>query len=399
MRNIFAAFLSLSLAYILSAGPIKYIRSDAKTGTSAAVEVGPTALAHTAQLLPVDKAGQLVGPGNAAVQAERVLDNLETSLQAAKSSLAQVVKLNVYCRNQEAADETRKVLAARFAKEAKPAVSFVVGKLPHEGALVCMDAVAVSLVEPPGPAPERIVAKELSELDAGTHVAVLPDGPVVYVAGQAERGANLAESTRKTMQSLGSTLKFLKLTDDHVVQVKAFLDPMSDLSEVKREMAAFFKPGKVPPLVFVEWTSAKSIEIELIASVPKPKETPEETVDYLTPPGMKPSPVYSKVSRINHGNRIYTSGLYGAGKNGTAEVRDIFDQLQGILRLTGGGDLKHLAKATYYVSTEDASKKLNELRPEYFDPKRPPSASKAAVTATGIMDRGITLDMIGATKP
>jgi len=54
----------------------------------------------------------------------------------------------------------------------------------------------------------------------------------------------------------------------------------------------------------------------------------------------------------------------------------------------------NLAKATYYVSTDATSKALNVLRPNYYDPKRPPAASKALVPGVGREGRTLTLDMI-----
>ncbi|MGE3314127.1 MAG: hypothetical protein AB7O26_03345, partial [Planctomycetaceae bacterium] len=57
-------------------------------------------------------------------------------------------------------------------------------------------------------------------------------------------------------------------------------------------------------------------------------------------------------------------------------------------------DLKHLAKATYYVTNDDVSGKLTTLRPKYYDPKHPPAASKASVTGVGMEKCTITLDMI-----
>jgi enamine deaminase RidA (YjgF/YER057c/UK114 family) len=71
----------------------------------------------------------------------------------------------------------------------------------------------------------------------------------------------------------------------------------------------------------------------------------------------------------------------------------VFDRLKDILDRTGS-DFRHLAKATYYVSADDASRKLNELRPRYYDPKRPPAASKAVVAGVGMTERTVTLDMI-----
>ena len=48
-----------------------------------------------------------------------------------------------------------------------------------------------------------------------------------------------------------------------------------------------------------------------------------------------------------------------------------------------GSDWKHLAKATYYVTDDEVSKAHNAIRPKYYDPERPPAASKAMVSKTG----------------
>jgi enamine deaminase RidA (YjgF/YER057c/UK114 family) len=57
-------------------------------------------------------------------------------------------------------------------------------------------------------------------------------------------------------------------------------------------------------------------------------------------------------------------------------------------------ELRHLVKATYYVSDDDVSRLFNELRPEYYEDGRAPAASKAMVPAVGFSGRTITLDMI-----
>ena len=59
-----------------------------------------------------------------------------------------------------------------------------------------------------------------------------------------------------------------------------------------------------------------------------------------------------------------------------------------------GSDFRHLAKATYYVADDEASRKLGELRPKFYDPRRPPAASKAVVPGVGLAGKTVTLDMI-----
>jgi len=51
------------------------------------------------------------------------------------------------------------------------------------------------------------------------------------------------------------------------------------------------------------------------------------------------------------------------------------------------------------LATDDTSKKFGEMRPRYYDPKRPPAASKAPVTSTGLAGKTLTLDMIAVPRP
>lgn len=370
-------------------------RIEPTGGSSAAVVVASSLpLAHTAQVLPLDRDGKVIAPGQIAVQTAATLDSLDAVLRAAQSSLDQAVKVNVVVARTEDVVEVSKVFEKRLAK-ARPALSFVVGQLSHREALVALDAVAVAGLKPAGGEVARIPVESLPGVRGGTHVAVLPPGPRVYIAGQAERGKGLAEATRKTLESLRATLKFLDLKDEQVVQLKTFVKPMSAVPDVEREIVAFYGGRKAPPVVHVEWSSDQSIEIELIAAAPEGKRA--ATVDYLTPPFMKASPVYSRVARLNSGRVVYVGGLYsGAEADAVAEVKSIFTDLERLVQ-AGGSDLKHLVKATYYVSTDAASQQLNELRLKYYDPQRPPAASKAVVAGVGRPGRSLTIDMIAVT--
>ncbi len=330
----------------LAADTPRYVSPESAAGRSLAVVVPDQSLLHTAQVF--------------GATAEAAL--------AALGDVGHVVKLNAYLRDPAGESALRAAIAKHFPANAQPALTCVVSALPEAGANVGLDAVATTT-------------------RAGT--GVLPAGGVAYISGQAEKGADLRESTRKTMESLGATLKFLGVDWSHAVQLKAFVQPMSEATAVREEMGRFFAGAAVPPIVLVEWISPSvPIEIELIASVP---DAPAP-IEFLAPPGMKASPVYCRVARFGAGPRIYISGLSAQGDAAT-QVREVFAQLKTALAATGS-DLRHLAKATYYVSADDVSKALNELRPIYYDPQRPPAASKAMVKSTGSGSATLTLDMI-----
>ena len=381
------------------AAELKFLDPSEATGTSTAVIVGPSHLAHTAQLLPVDATGKIIGLKDGPLQIERVLDNLQTALTTVGSDFNRLVKINAVVTRQETVAEVQKAFSKHFI-DTKPAVSFVVVEhLAHPDALVAMDAVATTSKAPGKAGVTRITSGSLYRSPNGSaHVAILPGGPKIYVSGQAEPGT-LGTATRKTLESLRATLKQLDLDESRIVQLKAFMQPMAALEDVEAEMVRFFDPQPVPPLVFVEWDSKAPIEIELIAAAQEADSAnAPDTVEYLTPPGLKASPVYSRVARINRGNTIYISGLYGAGSlTPESQLREIFTALDYLTEKTGS-DMRHLVKATYYVADDESDRKLNDLRPKYFDPTRPPAASKARITGAGLEKTSVTLDMIAVSQ-
>lgn len=365
----------------------KRIGADAKTGIAQAVIVESAPLLFTRQFLPLDSAGRLIETKNQSSQADEVWRQLSSELREQGLSLSHLVKLNVCVANEKAAGDVRQFLGERLKNQPAVAVSFVQSRLPHPDATLGIDAVAIDDRPPSFGSKPRTDSPRLSS-------AILPAFPLsrLYVSGQAEKGAGLAEATRKTLVSLQNTLKHLGGELAGVVQVKCFLAPMSEVAAAEREIANFFG-DRVPPCVFVEWQSTLPIEIELVATA-WPKSDSAESLEFITPPGMTASPVFCRVVRVNAPRTIFVSGLYSrdAG-DGASQVNDVFAQLQEILKASGS-DLKHLAKATYYVSDNDASTKLNELRPKFYDPARPPAASKAQVLGVGLSGRSLTLDMI-----
>ena len=351
----------------------EHIDPDAQAGASAAVTVADSVpLVHTQQVL---------------MQTPTTSKSLQAILKNAGTSLDRVVKLNFVVTDDAMEAAVREELARGTFGTGKPAISFVMGKLPA-GAALAVDAVALG---------ERRPAWK--QVEHGDGFALLPPGTRVYVSGQAVPGKSLADATRKTLEELRETLKFLGLKETSVVQVKAFLQPMAQHKVVTDETARFFAAAnaKTPPLLVVEWQSTLPIEIELIAW--GGRERAGEPIEFLTPPNMKASPVYSRVARVNDGKLIYLSSLHGTSENEpAAEIPQIFDRMDNVLK-KAGSDFHHLAKATYYVTRPEATKKMGELRPKYYDPKRPPSASLAQVAGVGRAKRTVTMDMIAVPSP
>ena len=367
---------------------IRTIESDPVAGESGAVVVRGLDLIQTSPVGPGPDMG-----ATASQQAADVCSRLDSLLRQAGSGLKRTVRLNVYITDSAQAGEVRRVIAERVDSNAPPAVSWVTTALPVPGALVAMDAIAAA---DPKAAEVEIRSGE------GQTFSVLPASATSrsYVSGQAEKAATAAEGTRLTMASLMKTLDFLGHSKSDVTQLKVFIAPMKDADKVSREIATVFSPASPPPITMVEWKSTDyPVEIELVAVTTKPLTAPRPVVEFLTPPGMTTPTVYCRVARVQSPSTVFLSGLYGDQEdpNGEAELRQLFDRTQKLAE-EAGSDMRHLVKATYYVSAPGSSQQHNRLRPEYYDPSRPPAASKALVEGVGRPGRTITWDMIAVPK-
>ena len=370
---------------------VEYISADSPTGEARAVVVDGHPLVHTRQFLPLDSEGKLVGEGSADEQIEQVLTNLSAVLENADSGLDQLVRLNIYALSHETADRLRDQLTGRIDAAVCPAMTTILTPLPHRKALVAVDAVAYAS----GGSDAVTLARceEVAGEQDCADVGVLPPGGVAYLSGQPEQGGLAASAVTQSLSILLDRLKPLNLSSKDVVRLKVFLKPASSADAALREIKRLFPGQLTPPVVFVEWIASVPVEIELIARLPLADQS-QDTVEYYNPPGLKASPAFSRVALVHTERQIYISALCGrdAG-NGETQARDVFEQLDSILAETGS-DIRHLAKATYYVSEDDGSRGIDILRREVFDPERPPAASKVTVHAVGRPDRNLSIDMI-----
>ncbi|MCS7305773.1 MAG: Rid family hydrolase [Thermoguttaceae bacterium] len=381
-----------------------YLSSEAGTGTSSVVVVEGAGLVYTAQIFPLDAQGQLIGPESVETQIAQVLANLQKALRLVGSNLEDLIRLEIHVTAASATEKVQKILAKQFTGQTKPAVNWVLTPLPVKGALVAADALAVARPEKlaaettSGAVVVRQRSAELPGLTGAAHAAVLPAGGVVYLSGQPEKGQPVP-AAKKAMETLLAMLGQMGLSPEHVVHVKVFLGPMEHAEAVQKELVAMWSKKLAPPISIVQWKSSAPVEIELVAADPaKPGETVERPVHYYNPPGVEPSPRFSRAARVRSNKLIFIGTLASPQPGpGDQQVEAIFARLEELLH-QNGSDLRHLVKATYYCADASSSKALDAIRLQKFDPKRPPAASKAMVSGVAIPDRTVVIDMIAAPK-
>lgn len=376
-----SAIFGLATALSLTAAapnPAAFERlpDPARPGFARAVKVPDAPLVFTGLVHPSSPAA------DARRQFDEVIDRLGELLAAAGSDLEQVVRLNFHVADDAATQAVEAGLAARFGRH-PAAITVQRSVLAVAGARIAGDAVGRS---------SRATRTPEKVGDA----MILPAGGKVFVSGQAKQGGTFAESVRLTMAGLHQALEKVGATPADVVQVKAFIKPMTQHSTARAEIERSYAGGRVPPIVITEWLTGSDTEIELIAAgANRPARDPADPIEFHWLPGMSVSPYFSRLSTVAPGSPLLFLGCIDGGTGGSARDQWLraFQQLAHVLR-DAGSSFRHLAKATYFLADPTAREYLAEIRSVVFDPARPPAASGVDVQGLGWPGRSVGVDII-----
>ena len=353
---------------------------------SYAVTVERGDLAYTRQILAID-ADQ--GDFGARVLMEKL--GMIAALRDAK--LSDVVRLNIFLADdsEELRTAAEKMVVDHWPSGKTPAVTFIPGRIPGDVPLAC-DAVIALDQETEDVVPINEDAANLRfKIDAFVAPAARD---IIYASGRALKGKTYEESVPATINVLLDDFVFTQgATRNDVLQIRAYVGDLDHWAEAERLIQQTLGTDVTPPIVFIQWAKTDSVEIELITSAPQKAKT-AETVSFQTPETLKKSPVYSRIALLHSDTVTFMSGIVGTtNESPEAQVVSLFDELK--LRAEAvGSDLRHLVKATYLVSDRDVDQAVNALRPNYYDPERPPAASKIFRESIGVDDRHLLVDMI-----
>ncbi|MBA63203.1 MAG: hypothetical protein CMJ76_12670 [Planctomycetaceae bacterium] len=341
-----------------------------ETGKTIASTVEDVSQVHSGQLLADD--------------ADALWNVTQSWLDQTKTESGGIVKLNLYASSADQLRKLESTVASRFAKGQCPPICSLVTLLPQEKR-VALDLVAIGGHE----------SQDVRTLKRGKEGArVLPAGKRIYISGQAARNDDLQLATKETITGLLESVRYLNRSNEDIICLKAFVNEMAGVDRVYQAAVEVFGQGKEPPLVCVEWQSSVSVPIEIEMIVWGGEADPNLPVlEYKTVLDLPASPVFSRVCQINSGPTIYIAGLYSSADNAELEVKQSYGLLRKTLAATNS-DMKHLVKATYYVTDGATSSALGSLRTKLYSPTRPPAASKATVAVIGSHHQRFLMDMI-----
>ncbi|NMC21055.1 MAG: hypothetical protein GYA33_11630 [Thermogutta sp.] len=354
-------------------------------GTSSVVVVHQRPLLFTRELSQGAEGGG---------SAEGLIAKLSSILEAGGTDLTRLVRLNVYGASLEDVEAFLSQLPKLLPEGCPPVVTAVV--MPHPDPLEKLAIDAIAAVEGEAAA---VTVKSVPPRPAHVGPAdysLAPAGNLVFLSGRPEKGET-AEAAQASIKGQLALAAELGCGPADVVQLRVFLAKIKDTPTVFDAIRSAFSDRPVPPVSFAFWIASAPVEIEMIACRPKAADNDGEgtgPIRFYNPPDVKPSPNFSRAAVVNSPTLIFTAGfLAREDGDGTRQTRDVFSQLTEALG-SAGSDLRHGAKAHYFVSDDDAAKAVDVLRKEYLDPARPPAASKAKVHGLGRPGRSVCIDWI-----
>jgi 2-iminobutanoate/2-iminopropanoate deaminase len=363
---------------------------------SQAIEAPAGRLLFLAGQIPLDPASGQMVEGDTAVQAERVMRNLKTVLEAAGAGFDRVAKTTIYLTDLADFGKVNEVYG-RYFGEAPPARATVqVAALPR-GSRVEIEAVAV--LDAAGAVPGRKVVSspqapraigpysQAIDVTARRLVYLAGQIPLDPVSGEMVPGDTVAQAER-VMQNLKAVLEAAGTGFDKVVKTTIYLTDLADFGKVNELYARYF--GEAPPARATVQVAAlprgSRIEIDAIAATDAPAGAPTRAAlsSAQAPKAIGP---YSQAIETRASRLVFCAGQIpldpatgemGAGDT-AAQAERVMQNLKAVLEAAGVGFDKVVKTTIFLVDLADFGK-VNEVYGRYFG-QAPPARATVQVKA------------------
>jgi 2-iminobutanoate/2-iminopropanoate deaminase len=346
---------------------------------SLAIKAGGTI--YVAGQLPTDDKGALV-PGDIAVQAKQVFDNLRAVLKPAGSSLDQVVSATVMLQN--AADFP--ALDALYRQQFKgepPARTTVIGSMVRPGALLEIQVTAV-----PNGAPRKAILPAGWMKPASPYNYAIQSGDTLYLSGLVSRNSkdnsqvqgDIATQVKTIMDNAGEILKAAGMSYGDLVTGHVALRDMKQFAPMNDAYRVFWEKDR-PARVSCQVSPPGTFDVE-ITFVAIKGSSPRVAIIPARADGTpgQPGPNFSPAIKV--GNRLFISGGIGAtDKNAgdmKAQTAETLARFGPALK-AAGFTYKDIVASEVYVTDVQKFNDMNDgYRPVF--PADPPVRATLGVT-------------------
>jgi reactive intermediate/imine deaminase len=357
-------------------------------------------LIYVSGTLSTDAQGKVVG-ADVGAQTRGVLDRIRQVLDAAGSSLGDVVSVQVYLKRAEDFGAMNDAYRTYFTAD-QPARTTVVCDLLF-GGLVEISAIAV-----PKGTPRQIVHPEGWPKPANPYNYGVKTGDTLFLSGLVPRDprtnarieGDTGAQTAAVLTNAGEILKAAGMDFEHVVSSRVFIPDEKTFrgagapGERFAQMNAAYRPRfpKEPPAratVVAGLTSPDfGVEITLTASTASRRAISD---------GRPPNPNLS--AAIASGRRLYLSGMLGitdeTRTDARAQTRETLARLGKALE-AGGFTWDHVVDGIVYLPKLSDYAAMNEAYREIFRAGFP---ARATVGAGLVAPDGLVEIMLTAAKP
>jgi 2-iminobutanoate/2-iminopropanoate deaminase len=351
---------------------------------SPAVKAG--GLIYLSGTLAPDEGGVI--PGDVGTQTRRVIERMTAVLEAAGSSLPQVVSVTVYLKS--AADFAAMNDAYRtFWPAAPPTRTTVITDLLL-GAKVEIAMVAVA-----NGAERTVVHPDGWSTSPNPYSYAIRTGDTLFISGLVPRsprdntptGGDITAQTRVVMDNAGAILRAAGMDHSNIVSARVYLPNVSDFQQMNTAYRSYFTAD--PPVratVKADLAGSQyAVEMTFVAS-----SAPRQVV------GQSTNQMLSQA--IRSGNRLYVSGLLGNNEKNAgdtaAQTKETLARLRAILEGAGYTPADVVDGLVYLTDLSKFAEMNNEYR-SFFQKDFPARAT----VGTGLVAQGAAVEiMVTAVK-
>jgi reactive intermediate/imine deaminase len=353
---------------------------------SPAVKAG--GLIYLSGTLAQDDKGQIAG-ADVGAQTRRVIDRMKAVLEAAGSSLPQVVAVTVYLKSASHFGAMNEVYRIYWPKDPPTRTTVITDLLL--GALV-----EISMIAVPNGAERTVVHPKEWIASPNPYSYAIRTGDTLFLSGLVPRNGrdnsvvagDITVQTKAVMDNAGELLSAAGMDHSHIVSARVYLPDGADFQAMNTAYRSYFKADPPARATVIAGLAGKgyAVEMTFIAS-----SSPKTVVGTPGNPNLSPA--------IRAGQRLYVSGMLGntAGNAGdaAAQTKETLARIGATLK-AGGFTPADVVDGLVYLTDLSTFPQMNGGYRAFFEKDFPARAT----VGTGLVSPGGLVEiMVTAVKP
>jgi enamine deaminase RidA (YjgF/YER057c/UK114 family) len=309
--------------------------------------------------LSQDRAGALVGAGDIGAQTRRTLERMQTTLEAAGSSLDLALSVTVFLTSAVDFQAMNEAYATFWPKD-PPARTTVITDLVLPGALVEISMIAA----PTGS--DRVVIHPSSWLQSPSPYSYgIKSGDTLFLSGLVSRNGrdnaviagDVASQTKVVLDNAGELLESAGMTHANVVSSRVYLPNGASFPQMNDAYRAYFPTAPPARATVVAGLAGRQYDVEITLTASSARR---DVISEGAPPNLPLSPA------VRAGAQVYLSGALGNNDSNktdvSAQTRETLAKLRRTLQAAGCSPADVVDVLVYLTNAKDFAAMNAEYR-------------------------------------